>query len=219
MDAKDDGIYLSPLNFDFSTDLYNWEPGFSDYPDRPDDSVFYELKFAYAEAPSHLNIGKAIMLSGNNHSDDLFMFIRKKITGLKPDAFYTLTFNVEMASNAATGSVGAGGSPGESVFLKAGAASIKPESVVQNGNHVMNIDKGNQGQAGRDMIILGNIATQAGTTDYALINRTNSVYNMPFEVKSNGAGELWLIIGTDSGFEGVTSVYYTKINVVMSFRE
>lgn len=29
-------------------------------------------------------------------------------------------------------------------------------------------------------------------------------------------GEIWLIIGTESGFEGITTVYYTRVNVVFS---
>ena len=218
MDADDEGILISSFIFDFNEDLHSWQPGFADYPAGPDDSAFYELKYAYTAAPSNLAAGNAIMISGNNHSDDLFMFLKKKLTGLKPDAYYTLTFNVEFASNAPTGSVGIGGSPGESVYLKAGASSIEPKSVVQNGSYVMNIDKGNQSTSGANMITIGNIATVQQSSEYTIVNRTNSVYNSPFEVKSNSDGELWLIVGTDSGYEGVTTIYYTKVSVIMTFK-
>jgi hypothetical protein len=207
---------LSSLNFDFNQEMHSWQPGFSDYPSGKNDSAFYELKYAYTDVPSSLGAGKAIMISGNNHSDDLFMYLKRKVTDLKPDSYYSLTFTVELASNAPAGA--AGGSPGEAVFLKAGASEIEPKATVQNGNYVMNIDKGNQSTAGTNMITIGDIATANTTATYAIINRSNSIYNTPFEAKTNSSGELWLIIGTDSGFEGVTTLYYTKINVVLSFK-
>lgn len=215
MDADDSGVYLSPINYDFNQGLQEWQSGFADYPAK-EDSVLYELKFSYEEAPSYLGIGKAIMLSGYNHGD-LFMFIKKKITGLKPDAFYTLTFNIELASNATFKTPTT--DPGESVFLKAGAASIEPLSVVQNGRYVMNIDKGDQSRSGRDMITIADLGTHEAATDYVLTTHTNSIYNSPFEAKTNSNGELWLIIGTDSGHKGSTTIYFSKINVVMSSRD
>ena len=38
----------------------------------------------------------------------------------------------------------------------------------------------------------------------------------PIEVKSNDSGELWLIIGTDSGFESTTTIYYNRIKVTVA---
>jgi hypothetical protein len=219
MDAGDEGIVLSSLNFDFNQEMHSWQPGFSDYPVGKDDSIFYELKYAYTDAPAGISAGKSIMISGNNHSDDLFMYLKRQVTGLKPDAYYSLTFTVELASNAATGSIGIGGSPGEAVFLKAGASDIEPRSIVQNGNYAMNIDKGNQSTAGTNMITIGDIATSKQSGEYAIINRSSSIYNTPFEAQTNSDGELWLIVGTDSGFEGITTLYYTKINVVLSFKD
>lgn len=218
LDADEQGILISSFTYDFTEDLYNWQPGFSDYPVGPDDSLFFELKYAYADKPANLAPGKAVMLSGNNHSSDLFMFLKKKLDNLKPDSYYTLTFNVEFASNAQAGITGGVGVSGDSVYFKVGGSAIEPKSVVQNGIHVMNIDKGNQSEHGTAMINIGNIATHEQNETFQIINRTNSIYNSPFEVKSNSKGELWLIIGTDSAFKGVTTLYYTKVNVVISIR-
>src|SRR5436190_11851118 len=111
--SSDDGFSIFSNTYDFSESQHGWEPGFSDYPVT--DSAWCELKFDYIGQPSNLTESKkSIMLSGNNHSDDLFMYIRKKLTGLQPDANYTVVFDVEFASNAPTGAVGAGGAPGES---------------------------------------------------------------------------------------------------------
>jgi len=157
------------------------------------------------------------MLSGNNHSDDLFMFIKRKVSGLTPNTSYNLVFEVEVASNAPEGSVGIGGSPGNSVYLKAGASNIEPVKNIQGDQYVLNIDKGNQSDGGANAIVLGDIATPLTVAEYALITRNNASSSAePFIAESNSAGDIWLMIGTDSGFEGTTTVYYTKVKVLFS---
>jgi hypothetical protein len=214
LEMDKEGFELFSETFEFNQSDFNWTAGFSDYP--PADSTSYELKFAYTEEPSGTR-QMSMMLSGNNHSDDLFMFIKKKVSGFRPSTEYTLTFDVEFATEAKEGSVGIGGSPGEGVFLKVGASAMEPKSVIDGNYYVMNIDKGNQSTSGQDMIMIGDIAAPASSSGYTLITRTNTTSNgMPLTVKSNSAGELWLIVGTDSGFEGITNIYYTKILVVFS---
>lgn len=218
-DGGDEGIVLSSFTYDFNEEMHGWQPGFSDYPIGKDDSSFYELKYVYTNVPASIGTSKSIMISGNNHSDDLFMYLKKKLEGLKPDAYYSLTFTVELISNASSNLSGIGGSPGESVFLKAGASSIEPKSIKQSDKYVMNIDKGNQSQSGTEMITIGNIASTEPSSEYAAISRSSSIYNVPFQAKTNSNGELWIIVGTDSGFEGITTLYYTKISVVVSFQQ
>jgi hypothetical protein len=141
------------------------------------------------------------------------MFLKKKLTGLQPNTDYTITFDVEVASNAYAGNTS--GSPGETVFLKVGATDIEPKSVIDKGKFVMNIDKGNQAESGIDMVTIGDIAVP-GSGVYVKINRTNASTDRPLEVTSNNKGELWLIVGTDSGYQGVTTLYYTTISIVLS---
>ena len=213
----DKGISVFSVSFDFSQSEEEWKADFVDLPSNDKDSTFYELKYAYTNLPANLATQKAMMLSGNNHSDDLFMFIKRKVTGLNPNTSYKLVFEVELASNAPKGSVGIGGSPGESVYLKAGASEIEPVKNVQGDRYVLNIDKGNQGVGGSSATVLGDISTPLTVTEYTLITRNNaSPSGEPLIATTNSAGELWLLIGTDSGFEGTTTVYYTKINVLFS---
>ena len=79
----------------------------------------------------------------------------------------------------------------------------------------MNIDEGNQASEGEDMFYLGNIAnpnidlnTITGE-EYALMTLTSE--RRSFEVVCDDQGVVWLIAGTDSGFEGPTGVYYSRI--------
>lgn len=211
-------ISVFSASFDFNQSQDGWEADFTDLPSYVDDTSFYQLRFEYTNLPSNLGDRKSLMLSGNNHSDDLFMFIKRKITGLIPNTYYNVVFEVELASNALAGLVGAGGSPGESVFLKAGASGIEPKKIAQSDKYVLNIDKGNQSTSGDNATVLGDISVPSSSPEYVLISRSNasSEGHQPFIAQSNDAGEIWLVVGTDSGFEGVTTVYYTKVNVVFS---
>jgi hypothetical protein len=208
------GILVFSYSFDFGQSQDDWVVDFTDFPAGVDSSS-YELKFAYTDRPSNLGTEKSMMMSVNNQSDDLFMFMKRKISDLSPNTDYTLVFEVELASNAPKGVAGIGGAPGESVFLKAGAASTEPKRVIEDNQYALNVDKGNQSNPGEMAIVLGDIAVSYDTQDYTLITRNNTE-KTPFIARSNSKGEIWLIVGTDSGFEGTTTVYYTRINVVFS---
>ncbi len=75
----------------------------------------------------------------------------------------------------------------------------------------MNIDKGNQSQGGADMLVLSTIGIPGNDFTYQIIRRNN--LNQPLNVNSDASGNLWVIIGTDSGFEGTTTLYYNAIEV------
>lgn len=198
------------LTFDFASGDFNWTAGFADYPSDADPD-FYELQSGFRSRPDNLGVGGSIFISGSNHSDDLFMFIKKSVPALAPNTLYSVTFRVALASKYAVGSGGIGGSPADSVYLKAGASRFEPDRVVDgDGWYRMNLDKGNQANEGSGALILGTIGKpDDGTANYALIERTNT--GRPLNVWTSASGELWLIVGTDSGFEGTTSLYYTKI--------
>jgi hypothetical protein len=79
----------------------------------------------------------------------------------------------------------------------------------------INIDKGNQASEGEDMINLGTIANPNIDLDtffvkeYAIMTLDNQ--GRTFTVTSDNNGNVWVIVGTDSGFEGPTRVYYDQI--------
>ena len=102
---------------------------------------------------------KGLYLSGINRSDDLFMFVRTPLAGLRPDTYYAATFSVLIESITPPGLVGVGGAPGESVFIKAGASTVKPRKVTRDGSfYVLNVDKGNQSSEGDNAVVIGDLA-------------------------------------------------------------
>ena len=201
-----------PMEFlwDFSTGTDGWTGDFADYPVGEEE--FYELVFEHDTLPNPLDQNQfALKLSGNNHSDDLFMFAKKKISGLEPTTVYYVTFTIEFATDVPDGTMGVGGSPGESVYVKAGASVTDPRKVIGEDNfYRMNIDKNNQSQNGEDMVVIGNFANGTDQFVYTLKTVSNE---KPFRVTSDDFGNLWLIIGTDSGFEATTTIYYNKVKV------
>jgi hypothetical protein len=126
-----------------------------------------------------------------------------------------VTFKVELASKYPEGSFGIGGSPADSVYLKGGAAADEPVAIVDEDDWLrLNLDKGGQSQGGEDAVVLGTIAKpDDGTDEYVVIERGNS--GNPLLTISDEIGRMWVFVGTDSGFEGTTALYYIRIEITM----
>ncbi len=198
------------LTFDFNQNDGGFTPIFSDYPNEQGVEEFYELRSGHEEVPI-AEAGKGLFLSGNNHSDDLFIGYYKDLSGLVPETEYQFTVRFQLATNVENDMIGIGGAPGESVFVKCGVASKEPENSLDSLNHFcLNIDKGSQSTSGSDMIVVGNLAKEE-------INRPGEYEFNEIETKviarTDEAGTAYLVIGTDSGFEGVTSYYLDDISV------
>ncbi len=216
--SQDDGRL--DLSFSFEESDEGWTGAFVDYPTA---KTAEEMELVFDRRPLPAEVGgtrRALFLAGHNLSDDLFMFLKRRVNGLRPNTTYTLTFALDLASNAPSGCGGIGGPPGESVFLKVGAARVEPEPVVVGEDYRLNVDKNNQAASGENAIVIGNIANGSdqctGQTPYRLLTRDNR--NQPFTISTDAGGVLWLLVGTESGFEGKTALYYDAIRVTLQPR-
>ena len=209
------------LTYDFNSDNQGWEGGFSDLPVNHKEHG-YDLVFEYMDIPVEGEEGGGLFLKGNNHSDDLFLYTTKDFgsqDGLKPNTKYDIQLSFELATNVPSGMMGIGGSPGESVYIKAGVVNGKPESneeVVGGEPYFrMNIDIGSQSNSGNDMVVLGNAAKGEGLgqgdESYQYKN-----FNHDFRINTNDEGKLWVIIGADSGFEGISELYFDNISITFT---
>ena len=210
-------LYSQVYTFDFSIDDQGFVGGVADF--AVTQSEQHMFMFENKDLPSPFPPGiKAQYMSGVNPSDDLFMYMKKKITGLQPNSMYDVSITVEFASIYPTNAIGVGGPPGEGVTMKAGVTLIEPDTMIiaKGGDFVvMNIDKGNQANPGVDMDTIGHVGVSDTTTVYTL--KTNSNATHPFRFTTDAAGEAWVIIGTDSGFEAATSLYFTNITYSFAF--
>jgi len=206
------------IAFNFQRGMMGFEPIFADLPEEANDT--YEIDAAWERLPEPLQSRVGIRLSGHNRSDDLAMLITRPIEGLGPNTLYRVELDAELASDVPQGCVGVGGSPGESVYLKLGVSSIAPAALpVQEGPETMlrlNIDYGVQSQDGANAIVVGNMATRAPAdacpqSDWQL--KSISTQGRPLNARSDAQGRLWILVGTDSAFEGLSTVYFTGMRV------
>lgn len=201
------------LEFDFAQSGHGFVAGFADYPQNYEPSL-YELTNSWQARPANLGGAPALFISGKNHSDDLFMYWKKRLIGLPANTSVMLTMEIQLASMYAEGLLGIGGPPGEAVNVKAGAVPFEPQALVdqREGDWRMNLNKGNQSIGGTNMSVIGNVAKpDDGNANYVLLLRHQ--HGQPFTVTTAGDGSLWLIFGTDSGFEGQTALYYSRLTV------
>ena len=208
--SKDENGKPSTLRFDFEDGDHGFVPIFSDYPNSEGVEEFYEMRHEHGEIPIS-GAGKGLFISGNNHSDDLFMGYFKKIDGLAAGQNYEFNIKFKIATNVPGGMFGVGGSPGESVYVKSGIAAVKPENSVDDTGHFrLNIDGGHQGESGKDMSVVGFIAKQdeKNPDGYDF-----NIYELTAAASANENGELYLIIGTDSGFESTTAYYIDDVEL------
>ena len=199
------------IRVDFRQSPQDWMAGFADYPVGQDD--FYELVSDYRTLEAPLSTDEnALYISGNNHSDDLWMYYKGRVAGLDANRRYSVRFEVEIATRVPNGCFGVGGAPGEGVTVKAGASDVEPESVVEGSDWRMNVDKGNQTNGGENALAIGDVANSipCGETPQWELKQLSSEMES-ISVTTDGSGNVWLFVGTDSGFEATTSVYHTWI--------
>lgn len=196
-----------------------WEAGFADY--SPEQEEIMQFATGHEPLPGEVSDeGHGLMVGATNRSDDVFMYWTGPVQGLAPETSYKVDFRVEFATDSPTGCAGIGGPPGESVWVKTGMTTTKPEPELVDDDWRMNIDKGNQSTSGKDAIVIGNVANEASGC-----NAGQRVWELK-TVDSDGSfilntgpdGMAWLTVGTDSGFEGRTELFYTRIEAELEPR-
>lgn len=208
-DDKQPGITRT---FDFNASIQGWAVDYSDYPVVFDSTIF-EFKAAQASLPPKLDgTRKGLRVQSHNRSDDLFTYLKTKLTGLTPNTAYDVQLTVDFGSMYSGDMAGIGGGPGTSVFFKVGALTTEPRKVRIGSDYRLNADKGNQGSDGTQAFLVGTVSV--GDTDpggYVSVSRSND--DRPLRATTNDKGELWVFCGTDSGFEGLTVLYYQQVEV------
>lgn len=208
------------INIDFNSGAEGWILGFADYPAGEED--FYELSSSYTNLPASLGANrKGIKISGNNHSDDLFMFASKKFTGFERNTRYEIDFELGLGTKEHSGCIGIGGSPGGAVYVKAGATKNEPKAINDGtGFYAINIDKGNQAVGGADALVMGNLENglECDSPDKTYKKKILKSEPGKFTTYSDASGALWILFGTDSGFEGTTTIYLVDAAVKITKR-
>lgn len=184
-----------------------WQGAYADYDvaTEPTDVVWQTRAL-----PVPLS-GNAYYTGGTNRSDDLFIYSKKKFGGYKPSSQYKLSFEIEIVTNQSSGCVGVGGSPGESVYVVAGAAPTEPRTVRAGDSYVVNLDRGNQATPGPASQVLGHVANTVPDCGPQVYQSKIVKSAAPLTVKSDASGHIWVFFGIDSGFEAKSTIFYKSI--------
>ena len=211
------------ISFDFRNGSLGWEAGFADYPPATDKNDLFGLRAEIRSLPPELGVsGTGFYIQGINRSDDLFMFMKRRLTssdGIVAGQTYQVNFTLVFASDAQSGCVGVGGAP--DVGLKAGATPAEPIALLDNSPLFawlrMNVGKGGEGYGDLAASTTGSTANGipcgSQPTKYVSIQRNHQHTSL---VNANSRGELWLLVGTDSAYEGKTGLYYQRIDVTLT---
>lgn len=207
------------LQWSFASTAQGFTGGYTDYIRGMEAGIGFQS--GWSALPSPLS-GAGFKLSGNNASDDLWMFASRGLTsashGIVANALYDVTMTVWVASNAPSGCIGTGGAPGESVWLKGNVVATQPGAIVSGDEVLFNIAKGNQSEIGPAALSFGNLANGDSCDNpprYRLLQRTAT---RPTPVRATSTGKLWVYFGSDSGFESRSTYFIDQIRVTLTRR-
>lgn len=212
----------APIEIDdhFATGEHGWSAFFVDHPPGVEED--WDMAAGLRPLPEELGTtDTGFMITGDNHSDDLGMALKKRLgpeDGIVAGQTYWVEFAITFASNAPDGAIGVGGSPGSGVYLKAGASAIEPEPVLEAATQHLrpNVNVGFQSLGGPAATVSGNIENGRDANLPAQFVTLTRQHRHRYPVRAGDDGSLWLLVLTDSAFEGPTTLYYQRIQATLT---
>jgi len=210
---SDDSNQAYVFDYNFESGNQGWTAGFSDYPSDYEDLSIYELSSGVTMLPATTS-KHGFHIAGHNRSDDLFMFIKTRVTGLQASSRYSANIKVSFLSAAGDQCFGIGGSPGSSVYVKFGFGETEPKQA----DYYLSLDKGNQASSGANANIIGDVAIAGKSceSENFVAKTLTTTSTTELKLSTNADGSIWLFIGTDSAYEGYTKLYYDQITITLA---
>jgi hypothetical protein len=168
--------------------------------------------------------GMGFLLQGNNHSDDMDMYLVKEFSkgeGIEPVQDYKLYVTVDLAGDAPIGAFGAGGAP--ELTILAIVTDVNPLNfVVDSQKDVRHPDLqiipelqttvvGTNGVCYAELV--GDQAPRCPTEGRIHFAVKKGKESSPIRIQSGKDAKFWLMVGDHSGFESFSAIYYMKIKV------
>lgn len=209
---RNDDEYDITFEYDFRESDHSWEPFFTGFNAGWEERMELEADYRTLPEPLQTDDG-AYYISAANLSDNVKMLFRKQVGDLEPNTKYRVGYTVRFATSVPSGCAGIGGAPGEAVKVIVNTGTIKPEPVFDeqdNDYYVLNVQYMNDPGEWYQNAIIGDIANSRECEE-GYEYEIKEVTSVPFHdtVTSDENGNVWLLFGTRSGFEGKTELYYT----------
>lgn len=194
---------VSFSNFEDST-FNNWMIGFAQYPEGLEDS--FRLSYRIGAFNLGNTAQKALIIRGKNWNKDLFMYTKGKIGGFLPETYYDVVIIVELYALLLETYSGDLDSEFLGSFIKVGAFTDEPVSDKSPHSEnpgqsivTLNIDIGSANENGYNIQNLGKLFYSEMYNAPTGLRGDNS--EDMIRVKTNEAGEIWLIVGIHSNVE------------------
>ena len=178
-----------------------------------------KIRSELTSLPSPYEYRQGIMFQWQNYSDDIKGFIHKKITGLNANSQFSVNFTVEVVTFMSDACVGIGGSPGQSVKVKAALLVDEPTKLIDDitGTAMYRLEVNDGQSGGDDVVVLGHIGLPIPCDDNFFANPVWEIKPLTndeaFTFTTNSNGEAWVYVSIDSGFEGESTVYLASVEL------
>jgi hypothetical protein len=206
----------------FAEDAEGWEAQFSEYEPGLEDSL--KLSFTHDKFMATESIGEvtAVVQSGFATNSDLFMYIKRQISGFKPNTVYSVVFNLELYAQLNEDFSGDLEDNNNGSFLKASVYAEEPDTVIVDDSNnpgmkivLTNFEKGDDKVTGPNMALIGKLEyTSVNETPLLLIGTTEGDDLLG---TTDSEGKMWMMIGVDTNQPIYQSIFYSFIGI--SFRE
>jgi len=185
------------------------------------DETHWRLQSGIFPLPDGLK-GFGYLVQGTNHSDDLDMYLVRRFgpqQGFRPHSNYQIQVTVDLAGDAPRNAIGTGGDPELHVQAVLVTGFVPTRFKVDSENWVRHLKP--LENFSRALVATNGVCD---ASDAATEDRCDLQTRIPFELKkgkpssvlnvrTDSSGRFWLMVGTHSGFESFTGIYYTRIQM------
>ncbi|HEV8356648.1 MAG TPA: hypothetical protein VGQ17_07735 [Gemmatimonadales bacterium] len=200
------------FNFRDSTIAAGWAVEAADFPTTrlADVGLVGDWRPLPSEVSTTLS---GLYMSGTNVTGDLFVFLKKRLTGLPAGQRYSIAIQLEYVSNVHSGCTSG---LATSVWIKAGVSALAPIAFDDGGVYHLTLDKGIQSAAG-SYTQLGNIRNglsgcpSTGSFAVRLTNRQDQSATLT----TDSEGGFWIFLGTQSAVLARHELYITALQVTL----
>jgi hypothetical protein len=210
-------VFLS----DFSTGPQGWSPFFTDLPVNAE--LSYNLRIDLGALPASTGIaGNGLVISGQNKGQELYIFLKKEVSGLQPNRLYNIRFRVDLATNIIQlpGAANKSNIENTGTSLVAGALSfepgiqrISPVSGLLEPNFNHRVSEGGGNRTG-DLINLGPVGHNGASPDFKLLRLDN--INTPFLARANDEGHIWILLGIHTSSKEELRLYLRSTRILFN---
>lgn len=158
--------------------------------------------------PGHFNESKAMRIKGKNQDEKLFMFIKRQIHGLDPNANYQIDCEVRLISDLLAETEN---NKGIDVFFKYSTSTIEPLVVAnaEKGRNELNLDTISREESGGEIKYVEKI--NPPISKQIAVDQVINSYNRPLLGRTDAEGKLWVLMGTELHSQAEMAFYYNTI--------